>query len=243
MLLQSFSRLSGTSGALIALTTAALVACSDGAGPKTQMVSISMATKSAAPAASIAASVTAVPITGGGHTLDLTAMQLTIGDLRLEHAGNEAEDDHGGIGEHDEAFGAGSQTIALPVSGGVVTLAAKALPAGTFSEVEADLQFLHLVGTYDATPFDVSVELSHDMKLVLDPPLTTTGGADQNITVTIDLSSCFANAGTPVDPRTLLPGGNPARSTFRECIASHLRAFEDRDRDGIETGDDHGGLR
>lgn len=240
MLPPSLSRMSATSGALIALATAALVACSDAAAPNSQMVSISMATKATAPAASIAASIAAVPITGGGHTLDLTSMQLTIGDLRLEHAGNEAEDDHGGIGEHDEAFGAGSQTVALPVNGGVVTLSAKALPAGTFSRVEADLQFLRLAGTYDATPFDVSVELSHDMKLVLDPPLTTNGGAEQNITVTIDLSSCFANAGTPVDPRTLLSGGSTARSTFRDCIASHLRAFEDRNRDGIETGDDHG---
>jgi hypothetical protein len=237
---QSFSRLSGTSGTFIALAAVALVACGDGTGPKKQTVSISMATKAAPPAASISASTAAVPVTGGGHTLDLTAMQLTIGDLRLEHAGNEAEDDHGGIGAHDEAFAVGSQTVALPVNGGVVTLSAKALPAGKFSEVEAELEFLHLVGTYDAAPFDVMVELSHDMKLVLDPPLTTTGGADQNITVTIDLWSCFVNAGTPVDPRTLLSGGGTARQTFRDCIANRLRAFEDRNRDGIETGDDHG---
>ena len=106
--------------------------------------------------------------------------------------------------------------------------------------VQRRARSLHLAGSYDQAPFDVAVELSHDLKLALNPPLTTTGSGDQNVTVSIDFSACFVNAGVPVDPRTLASGGSAARNSFRDCVASHLRAFDDRNRDGQETGDDHG---
>jgi hypothetical protein len=233
-------------GALaLAASTALLLACGDSNAPRTQSVSISMTTLGASTSASASApalassaqsatSPLAAPITGGGHTLSLTTMELTIDDLRLQREGTESEDDHGGIGSGDIAFNAGSQTVALPVNGGVVTLATKSLPAGTFTEVEAELRSLHLVGSYDGAAFDVNVELSHDMKAELNPPLTTNGGTDQNLTVAIDFTACFANAGVPVDPRTLADGGSAARAAFRDCVASHLRAFDDDNRDGHE---------
>jgi hypothetical protein len=244
---QHTSLRSSTHRALVALLgTAFIAACADGTSPKSQNVSISVKTVGAAPSASSAAtgaaatSASATAIVGGGHSLNMTAMELTIGDLRLQREGSESEDDHGGVGHDDFAFTAASQTIALPVDGGMVTIGTKALPAGTFTEVEAELRSLHLVGSYDQAPFDVAVELSHDLTLTLNPPLTTTGSGDQNVTVSIDFSACFANGGVPVDPRTLASGGSAARNSFRDCVASHLRAFDDRNRDGQEPGDDHG---
>lgn len=218
------------------------LACADAAAPKNQSVSISMATGVAAATASATQSLTAAPpIAGNGHTLGLTAIDLTIGDLRLERTGHQGAEEEEGVGADDMLFAGGSTTIALPVNGGVVTLSTRELPAGSFSKIEAELRSLHLVGSYDTAPFDVAVELSHDMKLALDPPLVTNGGAAENVTVTINFSSCFVNAaGTPVDPRTMVSGGSAARQTFRDCVASRLRAFEDRNRDGHEAGDDHG---
>lgn len=226
-------------GALaVAASSALLLACGDSTSPRTQSVSISMTTVGASATASATTpaggSLQLAPITGGGHTLSLTTMELGLDDLRLQREGAESEDDHGGIGSGDIAFNAGAQTVALPVNGGVVTLATKNLPAGTFTEVEAELRSLHLVGSYDASAFDVNVELSHDMKVALNPPLTTNGGTEQNVTVAIDFTACFANAGVPVDPRTLADGGSAARAAFRDCVASHLRAFDDDNRDGHE---------
>lgn len=222
-----------TGGFAVAASSILLLACSDGTAPRTQSVSISMTMLGASASAAATAPLLA-PITGGGHTLSLTTMELAIDDLRLQREGAESEDDHGGIGSGDIAFNAGSQTVALPVDGGVVTLATKNLPAGTFTEVEAELRALHLVGSYDGAAFDVNVELSHDMKVSLNPPLTTNGGTDQNVTVAIDFTACFANAGAPIDPRTLAGGGSAARTAFRDCVASHLRAFDDDNRDGHE---------
>ena len=245
-----FARISATLAALGALTL--VVACADGTAPKTQVVSISMEA-SASQATAVAGGPAPAPITGDGHTLSLTTMALTIADLRLERAGHEGADDHG-VGSDDLLFAAGPLTIALPMDGGLVTLTSKALPAGTFSQLEAELETLHLAGSYDAIPFDVAVELSHDMELVLDPPITTDGGAEQNVTVAIDFSACFVSAaGAPVDPRALRDGGSDARRAFRDCVANRLRAFEDGDRNGRDrnghgaddganhdAGDDHG---
>lgn len=219
----------------------AALACADGTAPRSGNVSISLATSVPAAAAAPAARsvIERVPITGNGHTLTLTSMALTVGDLRLEQSGHQGADD-GGVGSDDVLFAAGPLTIPLPVDGGVVTLSSRALPAGTFSEVEAELETLRLVGSYDGTAFDVAVELSHGMELTLDPPLTTTGSVGQNVTVSIDLSPCFLDAaGSPVDPRTLRDGGSDARRAFRDCVANRTRAFEDRDRDGHEGADDH----
>ncbi|HEX2779926.1 MAG TPA: hypothetical protein VHM30_10525 [Gemmatimonadaceae bacterium] len=215
-------------------------ACADSTAPRGENVSISLATNTAAAAAPAASAVIErVPITGNGHTLSLTSMALTVADLRLEHRGHQGADD-GTVGSDDVLFAGGPLTIPLPVDGGVVTLSSRALPAGTFSEVEAELESLHLAGSYDGTAFDVAVELSHSLELTLDPPLTTTGSADQNVTVSIDFSACFRDAaGSPVDPRTLTDGGSGARRAFRDCVANRTRAFEDRDRDGHEGADDH----
>jgi hypothetical protein len=225
--------------ALSVLVAIAAAACSDSAtAPGAENVSISMATVTT-PAA-VARPDLAPPITGNGHSLTLSGLTLTLGDLRLEHSGHTGADDHG-VGNDDVLFAAGLSPVTLPVDGGVVTLAAREVPSGTYSQVEAELVSLRVTGSYDGAAIDATVELSHDMELALNPPITTRSGAASNATVTIEFSSCFTDAsGTPVDPRTLQSGGNPARDTFRECVASKLRAFEDRNRDGHDTGDDHG---
>lgn len=220
---------------LPALMIAAMSACSDSTtAPATANVSISMAT-SAASATAAGGATLAAPLAGNGHTLTLAGLGLTIGDLRLEHSGHVGEDDQG-VGSDDVLFAAGPTTVALPVDGGLVTLSSKAVPAGSFSQIEAELATLHTTGSYDDAAFDVVVELSHDMRLTLNPPLTVSGGTALNITVAIDLTSCFRDgSGTPVDPRTLLSGSNVARQAFRECVAGKLRAFEDRNREGREN--------
>ena len=224
--------------ALPVLIAALAAACSDATtAPATENVTISMATATAT--AATAGATLALPITGNGHTLTLAGLALTIGDLRLERSGHGGADDHR-VGDDDLLFASGLTTVTLPVDGGIVTLSARDVAAGTYAQVEAELVSLRVSGSYDNTAFDATVELSHDLELALNPPLTTTGGGAQNVTVTIDFSSCFTDAsGTPVDPRTLRSGRNPARDTFRECIAGKLRAFEDRNRDGHDTGDDH----
>ena len=213
-----------------ALIVAAATACSESTtAPGTENVSISMATTSTI---ATQGAMLAPVYTGNGHTLTLAGLALTIGDLRLEHSGHSGTDDHR-VGNDDVLFASGLTTVTLPVDGGVVSLSAKDVAAGTYSQIEAELVSLRVTGSYDGTLLDATVELSHDMELVLNPPITTTGGTAQNVTVAIEFGSCFKDAaGTPVDPRTLRSGSNSARDTFRECVASKLSAFEDRNRDG-----------
>lgn len=185
-----------------------------------------------------------VPITAGGHTLDLTSAQLQISQVELERADSgedsDAEDSDGeGCGSQGcQSFVRGPITVDVPVDGGVVTPFTTDVVPGRYSEVEFDLGALRLRGTYDGALFDVTIPLDLEAELEFHPPIEIGGQSTSNITIATPLHLWLRNPdGSLIDPREL--AANAAmRSAFRARVRATLRSFADDDHDGEDSDDD-----
>lgn len=203
-----------------------------------------------------------IPVTTGGHTLDLTQATLTISRIELKPSKSdvcESDDDRDDAlapaqgaaaaslsdddrGDHDDDdhcpdFKAGPLSVDLPLSGGIATLPANAIPAGTFREIEVKVAFARLVGTFDGKPFDVTVPVNARGEFEFATPLVVADGAPTSVTINVPVGGWFVNSnGALIDPSTI-----PSNATLAALVRSHIlasiRAFEDKDHDGH---DDHG---
>lgn len=225
----------------IVLPLAALLAsisCRDATGPDARgRVDLSVA----GPAVAAAAGVSRPVLTGNGHTLDLSAADLTVRDIRLDRVDGRHGEDSDSDGRHsdDVVFRTGPLTLELPLDGRVVTPLGVAVPFGSYDQLQTKLEYLRLRGTYDGQPFDVTIAVDRRLRLELDPPLVVDADhRDANVTLEADISHCFRDAtGTPIDPRRLQT--DPVlRAAVRECIVRTLRAHEDHDRDGDDEDSD-----
>jgi hypothetical protein len=197
-----------------------------------------------------------VTLTGGGHSLNLTAVTLTVSRAEVKPAAtavcadddDSADDDRspGGSGRGDDGNAAhddcdemklGPTTIDLPLDGSVVTVPADAIPAGTFQQLELRLAFIRLQGTFDGKAFDVTVATPVRGEIQFATPLVVTAGTATSITVTVPVNTWLTNAdGSLVDPSQL--NSSPALlDQFVGRVSSSFHAFEDEDHDGRE---DHG---
>jgi len=201
-----------------------------------------------------------IPVTSGGHTLDITQATLTISRVELKPAkgdvcaGDDGADDNlvstsaasqDKDGENEDSEGchelkSGPLTVDLPLSGGITTLAANAIPAGTFREIELRVSTAHLVGTFDGTPFDVTVPVNSRGEIEFATPLIVADGTPTSVTISVPVGGWLTN----VDGSLVNPSGLSSNATLlaqvRARIIASLRAFEDEDHDGRE---DHGGNR
>jgi len=236
--------LNSLTGLLPLALLAAGAACSDttvGAGAASQLAFTAATTTPVASSASL------VPITIGGHTLDLTQVTLTIGRAELKRlhddaceGEDEADDDHGGTGATEDCpeVKVGPTAVDLPLAGGMVTLPANTIPAGTFRELELRVSDVRLRGTFDTKAFDVTLPVDARGEIEFATPLVVTDGTPTSITVNVPVNGWLINTdGSLIDPNNIL--ASPTLMTLvRARIAASFRAFEDRDHDGR---DDHGG--
>ncbi len=238
---------------LVALTSLA-AACSDATSAKNSASQLGFTT-----GASLGANADAAPITVGGHTLNLTAVSLTVSRAEVKPAAtavcaddNEGADDDRGPGgggngnndanDHDDCdeMKVGPTTIDLPLDGSVVTVPADALPAGTFQQLELRLAFVRLQGTFDGTPFDVTVSAPVRGEIEFSTPIVVTAGTQTSITVMVTITTWLTNPdGSLLDPSQLNANAT-LRNQFISRIAASFGAFEDENHDGH---DDHGGNR
>jgi hypothetical protein len=195
------------------------------------------------------ASAALVPITNGGHTLDLTQVTLTIDRAELKRATSnacredEGDDDHGGASttlEDCAEVKVGPTTVDLPLTGGMVTVPSNAIPAGTFHELELKVSSVRLKGTFDTKAFDVTLPVNARGEIEFATPLVVTDGTPTSITVNVPVSTWLVNRdGTLVDPSTILASPS-LLTTIKNRIAASFRAFEDEDHDGRDDHDGHG---
>jgi len=198
--------------------------------------------------ASSSAAAAMVPVTNGGHTLDLTAVALTISraELKRSHSDNcpgddDQDDDHPSNIASTESCGElkiGPTTIDLPLTGNVVTIPANTIPAGTFREFELRVSKVELKGTFDGKAFDDTIAVDLKQEVEFDTPLVVTADTPVNVTVSVPANTWLVNSdGTLVDPATLATNSS-VLARVKARIAASFRAFEDHDHDGRE---DHGG--
>lgn len=238
---------SGARAAAGAIAAIALLgACAEligGAGRRPASVSFHVP----AAGSSLAASASLVPVTGGGHTVDVTSIDVVLSEVTFERAdatGGDADSDDSDAdsdsdGAHNEQVRVGASTVALPLAGGVVTPFTGTIPNGTYDGLELDVEFLRIRGTYDGQAFDVTLPVNAEVELDIVPPLVVSGNGDPvNVTVNVDALSWFRTAdGAVVDPRRLQTDAT-YRAAFIARIRASLRATEDSDRDGDEADSD-----
>jgi hypothetical protein len=241
--------------ASLAALAALATACSDSTSANRSATQLAFTTGPA-----LGAHADAAPITIGGHTLDLSAVTITVSRAELKPAAsavcagddNEGADDNrspsgsasadgghsGGAGDDCGEMKIGPTTIDLPLDGSVVAVPADAIPAGTFQVLELRLAFIRLQGTFDGKAFDVTLSTPVRGDIQFTTPVVVTAGTATSITVTVPVATWFTNAdGSLLDPSTL--NSTPSlMSQFVGRIATSFHAFEDEDHDGH---DDHGG--
>jgi len=195
------------------------------------------------------ATLSIVPVTNGGHTLDLTAVTLTVSRAELKQTktdvcpgdDDEGDEDHPvgtGSTEHCGELKIGPTTVALPLDGNLATLPANTIPAGTFREFELRVSQVELKGTFDGVALDVVVPVKVKSEIEFDTPLVVTSDTPTTITVNVPANSWLMNAdGSLIDPSKILSSPT-LTAQIKSRVAASFRAFEDRDHDGR---DDHGG--
>lgn len=233
--------------AMTALAPFALLgACAELSGNSgTRPASVSFHVPS--PTANLDASASLVPVTGGGHTVDVQSIDVVFDEVTFERANatggaadsDDSDADSDSDGPHNEQVKVGASTVALPLQGGVVTPFTGTLPAGTYDRLELDAEFIRVRGTYDGQAFDVTIPVDAEVELALAPPLVVSGTGDPvNVTVNIDALAWFRAAdGSAIDPRRLQTDA-AYRSAFVSRIRASLRATEDSDKDGDEADSD-----
>jgi hypothetical protein len=200
-----------------------------------------------------------VPITNNGHTLNITQATLTILKVELKPtktdacAGDDDSDDNivvtAGASQDDREHGedidgegchelkAGPLSVDLPLDGGITTLAANAIPPGTFREIELRVSTARLVGTFDGKPFDVTLLVNSRGEIEFATPLVVADGVPTSVTINVPVGGWLTNAdGSLVDPSNVASNQTLAAQIRSRIIAS-FRAFEDKDHDGHEDHD------
>ena len=230
--------------------TAALMlgACADatGTGGATARTSVSFqaarTTAGSTGNASLAAAV--IPVTEGGHTLDVTSAEVVVSRVTLKPAGDSAfsEGDSDNESDSDRKDAAtvrmGATTIALPLDSGVITPFTSQVPQGTYNRLRLDADFLRVKGTYDGQAFDVTLPVNLHLQLRIDPPLVVGSATDSaNVTVNVNVPQWFVRNGTVLDPRTL-QSDRSLLNSVRNAIRASFHAYKDRDHDGRDHDDD-----
>jgi hypothetical protein len=212
---------------------------------------------------SLPASASLIPVTKGGHTLDLTAVTVVLDRASLKKTSEDVcrsddddddDDDHHNTGsssanssttsdddkrEHSDRncgeVKIGPAIVDLPLDGKLVTLPGNTIPAGTYRELDVRLSLVRLKGTFDGKAFDVTVPIHTKTEIEFDTPLVVTENEPILITVNVPVDTWLVTETSVIDPSKVLT--DPAlMMRVKLRIAGSIHAFEDRDRDGH---DDH----
>ena len=244
----------GTNGAFVGVlatfTVVALSACSDSmgiaAGSRAQ---ISFTTAASTGQPSSASFSRDVIVTVGAHTVAVQQVQLDVDRTELKPVtrGACAGDDDDENDDHDRGSGdrvsscaevkLPARTIDLPLNGGLVTLDAGVIPAGTFRELEFRISQVRLRGTFDGQTFDVTLPVRAHVEAEFSTPLVVTATTTTQVTVNVPVATWLVNNdGSVIDPRQLATNAS-LQAAVRNRIRASFRAFEDRDHDGREDHD------
>ncbi len=252
----------------LAPLVAGLAAC-DTTGPGTRALSLSITTKSAGPAPSPSAPASGLSadlhVGSGANALTISKVQIVLSEIELSTTGtcgaetgdNEAtgnsNDNHE---ENCDEMEFGPLVVDLPLDGTTKAILDAAVPAGSYSGLQAELEavtpedegaitFLRdhtgfagvsvMVSFTDATGVSHNFTSSVEAKIKVEFPTPVTVGTDtKNLTIEVDVASWFKDAsGAVIDDPT-----NPANAeAINANIRKSFKAFGDDDHDGID--DDH----
>ena len=229
-------------------------ACSDATGPNGRTLSLSFSTRPA-PSAQTARLSSApnfdVTVGSGSDTLVLTRAQLVLGEIELKSSATAlCADDEGD--DDCEELSLGPALVDLPLAAGVTSPFRVAIPDGSYSEMEFELDavdagesgaaaFLaahpeladvsvRIEGTYNGRPFVYTSSVDAELELEFPTPVVMSAASGANVTVSVDVARWFRTSdGAIVDPTS-----SSSASIIDANIKQSFHAFEDDDRDGDE---------
>jgi hypothetical protein len=194
----------------------------------------------------------------GGHTLDLSEVQMVVARIRMRLS-DQTEPGCAGPNEQHPCldFSSGPSLVDLPIHGGLVTpVISKTIPPGSYRFILVNilppsgddstskafraannwpkLAGMRVKGTYDGQAFDIFLNVNAEIYNKLDPPFVVTADKTQplNVTIAIDPHAWFKTGdGTLIDPRALT-----ADKSMLELVTGNIRnsfhAFSDNQRHG-----------
>lgn len=257
------------------LACAALAGCAaDSTSPNgtgARAVSISFAA-TAANSASASLSPSGVLLSSASaDAITITKVELVVARLELQRVGatctsdaSAGDDDHGDDNSCAELELAPS-VVDLPVDGSVASKLQVAVPAGTYSALEAKIRpirtnngndgrgtsafltahpdlagvSIRVTGTFNGKPFVYTGSPKAEFETSFNPPVTV-DSTGVNLTVQVDLSTWFrTSSGTLIDPATANAGSANA-ALVSDNIRRSFKAFQDDDHDGRDDHGEHG---
>lgn len=220
-------------------------------------VSLSVASGSGSRASASKSPRLSVSQTVGGDELVLDSVSLVLREIELKRQDNDTCESSA---DACEEFETGPILLELPLDGTVDQQVSVDVPAGTYDKLEfeihkpeddgneVDRAFLQdhpdfarisirARGTFNGTDFTFTSDLNAEQEKALVPALVVDGSSGPtNVTLSVDASTWFvASDGSLIDPSTANKGG-ANENVVKDNIIASLRAFEDRDEDGMEDG-------
>jgi hypothetical protein len=195
----------------------------------------------------------------GNDSVLLGSLDVVLREIELKHLEAAACDAVEGNGDCEE-FETGPVLASFPL-GAASTAATVSVnaPAGQYDELEFDIHktdptgdaafialnpgfsgiSIRVTGSYSKagtrSTFTFTSDLDASQEIAFAQPLTVTDGVAANLTIRLDVSSWFVDAGSLVDPNSANKGG-PNESIVQNNIKNSVDAFEDDNHDGH---DDH----
>lgn len=243
---------------LLPTVLVACLACSDSSGLDTGAFTMSFAANESAAArtstSTSAAALSAVTIGDGANTLVVTRARIVLDEIELEEfSGRDCDNSGSGRDPNCPEIEIGPFLVDLPLSGGVRSAISAEIPAGSYHEIEFDVEpvddsnagasaffaahpdvprnrSIVIDGTFNGQPFTFMSASRFELELEFEPNLVV-GAGGTNVTIDVDVPSWF-RVGT-----TLLNPLDPAAATSIESrILASFAAFRDDNRDGRRDG-------
>jgi hypothetical protein len=219
----------------------------------------SAAFSSVAAAPAVAATGDSTVIMLGNDSIIIRSAQLVLRKVELKRSDVASCDAVAGNDDCEE-FETGATLVTLPL--GSATIAQQvsvAAPAGTFNALEFEIHkpsssedaafitanpdfaaiSIRVTGTYSQagtrTAFTFTSDVDQSEEATLPSPATVQAGQSLNVTLRVDLSGWYLNAGKTalVDPASANKGG-ANESVVANNIQNSFKAFEDDNHDGLE---------
>ena len=210
---------------------------------------------SAAPQVTTAGDSTVIVL--GNDTIILRSIEVVLREIELKRVETDVCDEVMGNDDCEE-FEIGPVIASLPLgTAATETMINVSAPPGQYNELEFEIHkpgdsddaafiaahpdfdavSIRVTGTYSKagtrSAFVFTSDLNAKQEIELQPPLTVSAGAGTNVTLRVDVSTWFLNAGGTalVDPASANKG-QPNESVVKDRIQASIEAFRDDDHDG-----------
>ncbi|HJU68400.1 MAG TPA: hypothetical protein VJ650_09130 [Gemmatimonadaceae bacterium] len=236
----------------------ACLACSDASGLDAGSFSMSFSANESSTAQTAttagAAALSDITIVEGTNTLIVTRARLVLDEIELEEfSGRDCDNSGPGRDPNCPEIELGPFLVDLPLNGGVRSAISARIPAGSYHEIEFDVEpvddsnagaraffaahpdvprnrSIIVEGTFNGQAFTFMSASRFELELEFEPNLVV-GAEGTNVTIDVDVASWF-RSGTIL----LNPLDAAAAAAIESRILASFAAFRDDNRDGRRDG-------